>query len=102
MCQVQSLANIIPTVNYSTIVINKTNPIVTIDTIGVGNDPKIVDVLLSECSDLIDARYKPYFAKRFYWFEKNSVLEAANLARKEGNNPQRFFSNLVKSVQFVS
>ena len=60
------------------------------------NSKQVVDILLNECSDLIDNRYTGWFAKRFYKLEKNSVLNAANLARKEGKYPDRLFSNMVK------
>lgn len=63
------------------------------------NSKQVVDILLDDCSDLIDSRYVGWFAKRFYKLERNSVLSAANLARKEGKFPQRYFSNMIKGVQ---
>lgn len=81
--------------NYSTIVVNKVNPIVTID---YSNPSKTVDVLLEACSDIIDARYKPWFAKRFYRLDKDSVIAAAALARADGKNAQKFFTDLVRKV----
>ena len=83
------------TIDYSPIEHKQLNPIVPID---YRNDSKIVDKLLEICSDIIDSRYKPWFAKRFYAVDKDSVLRAASIARKEGKNPQKHFADMVKTV----
>lgn len=110
----QSVASLlqVATIGSSTIGVNKVNTIGSstigsspvsstnlISQVKAGDNSKlVVDILLEECSDLIDSRYSGWFAKRFYKLERNSVLAAANLARKEGKNPQRYFSQMVKTV----
>lgn len=97
--------------NYSTIEVNKVNTIVSYPIVATNtefinpiqaqafkNDPSTVDALIQECSELIDARFKPWFLKRFYYLDKSSVLAGASLAKQDGRNPQSFFSHLVKSV----
>lgn len=85
--------------HYSTIgssLVSKTlNPI---QTASCTNDDKTVDKLLEICSDLIDSRYKPWFAKRFYKLNRDSVISAASLARQDGKYPQRYFSLMVREA----
>lgn len=68
-------------------------------TIDNRNDAKTVDILLKECEDLIDPQYTPYFAKRFYWFDKDSVLKAASIARADGKSPQKNLTHFVKTAE---
>lgn len=107
----QPLKNFLPTstIGSSTIVVNKVNPIGSdtivrpqtinpIQRINSMNDDKTVDLLLQDCSDLIDSNYKGWFAKRFYKLNRDSVISGASLARKEGKWPQRHFTEMVKTA----
>lgn len=55
-----------------------------------------VDCLLEDCSDLIDVRYKKWFAARFYQMQPERVMNCAAAARVDGKNAQRLFTHLVK------
>lgn len=80
--------------DYRTIVTKEINPIVAIV---APNSKLIVDILLNDCSDLIDQRYKNWFAKRFYKFDKDTVLSAASVARNDTGNSQKHFAHLIKT-----
>lgn len=95
MSNTTSSVNEVLNSTIGTIVNNNINPIVTIVE---GNDVKTVDVLLQACSDIISPSYKPWFAKRFYKLDKNSVLNGASLARQDGKNSQKMFSHLVREA----
>lgn len=84
--------NKLNTIDYRTIEVK------TIKPIDYSNDPKTVDILLKECADLIDQRYIPWFAKRFYKLDKNSILEAASVARQDGKSSQNYFSHMIKQA----
>lgn len=93
-----SVAEIFPSTTIVTTIENKViNPIEM--TIEVSNDSKTVDYLLKACDEVIDSRYKPWFAKKFYGFEKNSVLRALSVSLQDGKNSQRLFSHLVKTAK---
>lgn len=81
--------------DYRPIGVNYINPI---EPIGAPNSYQTVETLLEECSDIIDQRYKPWFAKRLYRLNKNSVLTAAKLARQDGKNPHKYFSQMIKDA----
>ena len=55
-----------------------------------------VDLLLQDYRDLIDVRYTPWFAKRFYYMTVEQVQRYASEARQDGKNAQRLFSHLVR------
>ena len=93
-----SVAEIFPSTTIVTTIESKNlNPIEM--TIEVSNDNKTVDYLLKACSEVIDSRYKPWFAKKFYGFEKNSVLKALSISLQDGKNAQKMFSHLVKTAK---
>lgn len=61
-------------------------------------DSTVVDLLLQDYSDLIDTRYTPWFAKRFYTLQFDVIHSCASQARQDGKNKQRLFSHLIKKV----
>ena len=68
--------------------------------IGNNNDnlrnPHTVDLLLADYSELIDKRYTPWFAKRFYAMPFELIHRCASEARQDGKNSQRLFAFLIK------
>lgn len=56
----------------------------------------LVDTLLEDCSDLIDPKYRKWFAARFYQLSPNEVQQAASEARQDARkSPQRLFTHLI-------
>ncbi len=76
---------------YSSIGLNKNqnNPIELLDS-------KVVDFLLQDYADLIDVRYTPWFAKRFYNMTFELIHQLASQARQDAKDSQRLFAHLVK------
>lgn len=76
-----------------TIGLNNLNPI--------GKTPQtnvIVDMMLADYKDLIDPKYKPWFAKRFYKLPFDLVHRCASEARQEGRNKQSLFTYKIREA----
>jgi hypothetical protein len=61
-------------------------------------DSNVVDLLLQDYSDLIDTRYTPWFAKRFYNIPFDVIHSCASQARQDGKSKQRLFSHLINKA----
>jgi len=62
---------------------------------------KRVDMQLHDCSDLIDEKYKPWFAKRFFRIQPHRVAVAASATRETARyqpatNTQKLFTMLIR------
>lgn len=89
--------------HISTIETKNKNPIAQLTTVNnnlttIDNcSRKEVDILLKDCSDLIEPTFKEWFAKSFYSLNRNKIIQLASVARNDGKNPRRYFSYLIKS-----
>lgn len=61
-------------------------------------DSKVVDLLLQDYADLIDVRYTPWFAKRFYPLTFEVIHRCASEARQDGKDSRRLFAHLIKKA----
>ena len=59
----------------------------------------VVDLLLQDYADLIDVSYTPWFAKRFYTMQFDTIHQLASQARHDAKqDPKRLFSYLIKKA----
>lgn len=57
-----------------------------------------VNVLVRECSDLINPKFKNWYCRIFYKLSNEVVLRLASIARADGQNKQKLFSYLLKKA----
>lgn len=67
------------------------------------NTPQEVNRILHDCNDLIDPRYKAWFAKRFARIDSEMVYRLASQARTDAKDGigQRLFTHLIKANYYA-
>lgn len=90
--------------NSTANIINQKDPIANRkkEFIPIGNRTKLrnfhtVDLLLKDYSDLIDERYRHWFAQRLYYLPLDLIHRYASEARQEGRDPMRLFAAKVNA-----
>lgn len=58
---------------------------------------KQVNLLLEDCSDLLNPKFKSWYAQRFYSLPASKIQQLASQARVDGKHPAKLFSFLLKA-----